>query len=81
MRLEVKKHVYDISEAAELIASFTAGKAFADYEGYAMLRSAVEGQFEIIGEALAAVALGVVPSSAGEAWGGAQGSITWTPSS
>ena len=53
MRPEAKKYLYDIAEAAGLIASFTAGRTFADYEGNAMLRSAVERQFEIIGEALA----------------------------
>lgn len=41
MRLEAKKYLYDIAEAAELIAEFTAGKTLADYEGEAMLRSAV----------------------------------------
>ncbi len=56
MRLEVKKYLYDIQQAAEFIASFTAGKAFADYEADALLRSAVERQFEIIGEALARLA-------------------------
>ena len=53
MRLEAKKYLYDVAEAARLVAGFTAGKTFADYEGNAMLRSAVERQFEIIGEALA----------------------------
>ncbi|MDP2660846.1 MAG: DUF86 domain-containing protein [Dehalococcoidia bacterium] len=56
MRLESKKYLYDIAEAARLIADFTAGKAFTQYEGDAMLRSAVERQFEIVGEALAQMA-------------------------
>lgn len=53
MRLEARKYLHDIQQAAELLTTFTAGKAFADYEADAMLRSAVERQFEIIGEALA----------------------------
>jgi len=53
MQLEAKKYLYDIAEAGEHIAAFAAGKTFADYEGDAMLRSAVERQFEIVGEALA----------------------------
>ena len=53
MRLEVKKHLYDMRGAASLLAEFTKGKDFATYESDALLRSAVERQFEIIGEALA----------------------------
>ncbi|SPE29443.1 conserved hypothetical protein [Acidobacteriia bacterium SbA2] len=53
MRLEAKKYLYDIQQAAERLAEFTAGKRFEDYRGNAMLRGAVERQFEIIGEALA----------------------------
>ena len=53
MRLEAKKYLYDILQAADLLHEFTTGKGFADYEGDAMLRAAVERKFEIIGEALA----------------------------
>jgi len=53
MQLEAMKYVHDIAEACEQIAAFTAGKTFFDDEGDAMLRSAVERQFEIIGGALA----------------------------
>jgi uncharacterized protein with HEPN domain len=53
MRLEAKKYLYDIQQAGERIAQFTAGKRLEDYRNDAMLRAAVERQFEIIGEALA----------------------------
>ncbi len=53
MRLKAKKYLYDIQQAADLVAEFTAGRRFEDYQRDAMLRSAVERQFEIIGEALA----------------------------
>ena len=52
MRLEARKYLYDIQRAADLLREFTSGKTFADYAGDAMLRSAVERQFEIIGEAM-----------------------------
>ncbi len=52
MRLESKKYLEDIAQAAEMIAQFTAGKTFADYTNEPMLRAAVERKFEVIGEAL-----------------------------
>ena len=42
----------DILTACELLFAFTRGKTFADYAGDALLRSAVERQFQIVGEAL-----------------------------
>ncbi len=51
MQLEAKKYLYDIQQAAGRIAEFTAGKRLEDYRSNAMLRAAVERQFEIIGEA------------------------------
>lgn len=56
MRLEIRKYLHDIQRATHALSEFTAGKTFADYEREAMLRAAVERQFEIIGEALAQLA-------------------------
>ena len=42
MRLEAKKYLYDIQQAARRVADFTVGKRFEDYHANAMLRAAVE---------------------------------------
>ena len=47
-----RAYLWDASESAEAIASFVRGRTFEDYGADVMLRSAVERQFEIIGEAL-----------------------------
>ena len=52
MQLEIKKLIYDLDQAVTLIGHFTAGKQISDYTNDPMLRSAVDRQFEIIGEAL-----------------------------
>jgi uncharacterized protein with HEPN domain len=50
--LEVREYLFDIQEACDLLERFAAGKSFDDYRADPLLRSAVERQFEIIGEAL-----------------------------
>ena len=52
MQREVRIYLHDIQQACALIAQFTEGKRFADYQADALLRSGVERQFEIIGEAM-----------------------------
>ena len=54
-QLDIRKYLFDMNEACELLVQFTAGATFSDYSTDPMLRSAVERQFEIIGEALAQV--------------------------
>jgi uncharacterized protein with HEPN domain len=50
--LEVRKYLFDMAQACDLLIEFTRGKAFTEYTVDALLRSAVERQFEVIGEAL-----------------------------
>ncbi len=52
MRLELLKLFYDVERACSLILEFTNGKSLDNYNQDALLRSGVERQFEIIGEAL-----------------------------
>ena len=56
MQLETRKYLFDIRQAAERIARFCDGKSFDEYRGDELLRSAVERQFEIMGEALSQLA-------------------------
>ena len=50
MRLEALKYLYDVRKAAGLLNEFVRDMTFADYQSDAMLRAAVEREFEIIGE-------------------------------
>ena len=49
---DARKYLWDALQAAKRISRFTSGKSLEIYEADELLRSAVERQFEIIGEAL-----------------------------
>ncbi len=52
MRRDPRAFLWDVREAADAIAIFTDGFDAARYRNEPLVRSAVERQFEIIGEAL-----------------------------
>jgi uncharacterized protein with HEPN domain len=52
MRPESQKQLRDALDAGDAIARFVRGLAFETYRANELVRSAVERQFEIIGEAL-----------------------------
>ena len=52
MHADAGKLLWDAQQAAERVSRFISGKSFTDYQADEYLRSAVERQFEIIGEAL-----------------------------
>ena len=52
MQLEVKKFLYDVQQACEALEKFATGKSLDDYEDDLLLRSGVERQLMIVGEAL-----------------------------
>lgn len=52
LRPDLRKYLFDILQACDLLVEFTAGKSYSDYSTEALLRSAVERQLEIAGEAL-----------------------------
>lgn len=51
MQPEASKYIFDIKQAVSRLQQFTAGKLLEDYLVDELLQSAVERQFEIIGEA------------------------------
>ena len=52
MRRDPRAYLWDVREAADAIADFVRDRDFDQYTSDLMLRSAVERQFAIIGEAL-----------------------------
>lgn len=53
MHDDARKLVWDARQAIGRVLDFTRGKSFSDYQADLLLRSAVERQLEIAGEALA----------------------------
>ena len=49
---DIKKYLYDIEQAIKEIESYVAHKTYEQFTSESMLQSAIERQFEIIGEAL-----------------------------
>jgi uncharacterized protein with HEPN domain len=52
MKITLKKRLLDALNACRAIQSFVTGHTFDEYAQNLMMRSAVERQFEIVGEAL-----------------------------
>lgn len=53
MQPETRKYLHDIQVACRKLEKFTVGRSLTDYQADEFLQSAVERQFEVIGEALA----------------------------
>lgn len=65
MPRDLRAYLHDIKEACQAIQEYTADKSYGDYATDGMLRSAVERQFIIIGEALLQ-AMRLLPDLRGE---------------
>jgi len=52
MEIKIKKWLYDGLEASHAILAFCKNKTFSEYQDSLLLKSAVERQFEILGESL-----------------------------
>lgn len=52
MQPEIRKFFYDVRAACEALLAFTKGKTLRDYRADLLLRSGIERQLQIIGEAL-----------------------------
>jgi uncharacterized protein with HEPN domain len=57
MRLEAKKYLYDIVQAAKFLSHHTSAKRLDEYLEDEVLQAAVERKFSTIGEALAQLAV------------------------
>lgn len=56
MQPDPRKYLWDALRAAGFLRQFASGKTFGEYRNDVLLRSAVERQFEIVGEALSQLA-------------------------
>lgn len=65
MQPEVRKLLWDARDSLEAVRSFLVGKSYAMFEAGRFLPSAVEREFEIIGEALNRQARPVYGTSGG----------------
>lgn len=52
MPRDARTYLWDARRAAGLVVEFVSGRSWQDYQSDALLRSAVERQFEIVGQAL-----------------------------
>lgn len=52
MQREAGAHLWDAAEAAKLVYEFARGRTESDFEADLVIRSAIERQLEILGEAL-----------------------------
>ena len=52
MQRDPRAYLWDARQAAERVVEFVAGRTWQEYEADVLLRSAVERQFEVVGEAL-----------------------------
>jgi uncharacterized protein with HEPN domain len=52
MRRDPRTYLWDAAQAADHVERFVRGRTFEDYSGDVLLRSGVERQLEIVGEAL-----------------------------
>lgn len=63
MQPDSRKYLYDIQTACRKLEDFTRDRSLDDYLANEMLRSAVERQFEIIGEARSVSCIGLTATS------------------